>query len=102
MLFSLDAQPETAFTCALTSSLNLNRYAYSCALRGRRFQHCSPYLSYEEAPDTPHSRTWAISEARKITLTRSVISMARPAGEVLVGSVTYAEYFSVDSLLQVK
>ncbi|CAM9404701.1 unnamed protein product [Sphacelaria rigidula] len=62
--------------------------------------HCSKNLSYEEASDTPHSRTWAISEARKINLTRSVISMARPAGEVLVGSATYAEYFSVDPLVQ--
>lgn len=45
---------------------------------------------------------WAISEARKMDLTRSLLSISRLAGEVYLGSSTYSDSYKVDTILQVK
>lgn len=45
---------------------------------------------------------WAISEARKMDLTRSLMSMAKSAGDTQLGASTYANFYGVDNHQQVK
>ncbi len=52
--------------------------------------------------DAQPNNMWAISEARKMDLTRSLSALAKPAGETYLGSTNYAEVYQTDTLLQVK
>lgn len=52
--------------------------------------------------DAQPNNMWAISEARKMDLTRSLSALAKPAGETYLGSTTYAEVYQTDTLLQVR
>lgn len=44
---------------------------------------------------------WALSEARKVELTRSITALAKPAGETYLGAHSYDEAYKTDSILQV-
>lgn len=50
--------------------------------------------------DIPN-KMWAVSEARKMDLTRSISALARPAGDTYLGSTTYADVYKTDTILQV-
>ena len=50
--------------------------------------------------DQPN-KMWALSEARKMDLTRSISALARPAGEVHLGPTNYADAYKTDTLLPV-
>ncbi|CAM9264206.1 unnamed protein product [Scytosiphon promiscuus] len=65
---------------------------------GEHFQHRSHALAC--GAREPHV-IWAISEARKMDLTRSLTALARPAGETYLGSITYADAYKTDTILQV-
>lgn len=89
----------TSVSCVFIS-LIWNVCTFVCTPQGENLQHI-PNL-WCQASSAEANMPWAINEARKIGLRRSLISIARPAGEVLLGSVTYAERFSVDSIVQVR
>lgn len=67
--------------------------------QGEHFQHRSHALVC--AVHEPHA-IWAISEARKMDLTRSLTALASPAGDTYLGSTTYADAYKTDTILQVK
>lgn len=67
--------------------------------QGEHFQHRSHVLECT-AVGEPNSM-WALSEARKMDLTRSITALARPAGEVYVGHNNYADAYKTDTLLPV-
>ncbi|CAM9126800.1 unnamed protein product, partial [Ectocarpus fasciculatus] len=65
---------------------------------GEHFQDRSHALSCSlEKPNG----MWALSEARKVELTRSITALARPAGETYLGAQSYDEAYKTDSILQV-
>lgn len=72
---------------------------YICVrTQGEHFQHRSHALKC--AVGQPN-KIWALSEARKMDLTRSISALARPAGEIHLGPATYADTYKTDTLLPV-
>lgn len=51
--------------------------------------------------DTPNNM-WALSEARKMNLTRSISALARPAGDTYIGFTNYADAYKTETILQVR
>jgi len=83
----------------IRSVFKLFEFSYACVHgQSEHFQHRSHALM---CTDAQSNNMWAISEARKMDLTRSLSALAKPAGETYLGSTTYAEVYHTDTLLQV-
>eukprot|EP00903_Cladosiphon_okamuranus_P015266 g14107.t2 len=63
---------------------------------GEHFQHRSHVLMCTVGQQ---NNMWALSEARKMDLTRSISALARPAGETHLGPANYADAYKTDTLL---